>query len=49
LTTDIYADRTGKTLAHEICWNVIGSITGVTDVVRVIGQPGGSTLAKCVP
>ena len=49
LTTDIDADRTGKTLAHEICWNVIGSITGVTDVVRVIGRPGGSTLAKCVP
>jgi hypothetical protein len=46
--TDIPDDAAGKELAHNICWNLIGTITGVTDVVRVLG-PGAVMLEKCVP
>jgi hypothetical protein len=49
IRTDLADDATGRRLANEICASVIGSLPGVTDIVRVRGRPGGKTLAKCVP
>jgi hypothetical protein len=47
--TDLEADRAGRRLADEICLEIIGSIPGITDVVRIRSGPDRRTLARCVP
>lgn len=50
--TTIRTDISGADAAdvgYQICSSVIGSLPGITDVVRVTGPPGNRTLEECVP
>lgn len=47
--TDLSDDRTGRTMAREICKAVRGSLPGLTDAVLVTGPATHGELAKCVP